>query len=128
MLPNTNINKAKLITPQEMTAIAAQCRPYSEEEKIHMHKSFHENKLTERKQEIPAQMQELENALAVIKDKVEILKDKLSPVMRQEPDSPMCDKDKICLSTSMGMDIHRLNVRSNEISDVLSSIIRMIEL
>jgi hypothetical protein len=78
--------------------------------------------------EIPQQFQYLDHTISVLGEKVEMLRDKLSSVLRQEPPSPPNDESKACLSTSMGIDLHRLNTKANAISDVLSNIIRMIEL
>ena len=92
--------------------------------------AFHgSNSLADKNQpEIPAQMQELDHTISVLGEKVEMLKDKLSSVLRQELHSPPNEEPKACLSTSMGMDLHRLNTKANEIRDVLTNIIRQIEL
>jgi len=129
-LPNTNINKGKLMTPQEMAAIAQQCRPYTPEEEMKArHRAFQSNQLCEQVlPEIPQQFQELDHTISVLGEKVEMLRDKLSSVLRQEPPSPPKDETKACLSTSMGIDLHRLDRKANAISDTLSNINRMLEL
>ena len=124
MLPNTNINKGKLMTPKEIAAMAQQYRTYTPEEE--MKAKLNANQVG--KPEIPQQFQELDYTISVIGEKIEMLRDKLSSVLRQEPPSPQKEETKACLSTSMGIDLHRLNTKANAISDLLSNIIRMIEL
>ena len=119
------------MTPQEMAAMAQQCKPYTQEEKLReMHRVIHgSNSLTDKAQpEIPQQMRELDDTISVIRERVELLRNKLQSVLRQEPTSPPREEQKECLSTSLGADVHRLNRRSIEISEELTNIIRQIEL
>ncbi len=112
------------MTPKEIAAMAQQYRTYTPEEE--MKAKLNANQVG--KPEIPQQFQELDYTISVIGEKIEMLRDKLSSVLRQEPPSPQKEETKACLSTSMGIDLHRLNTKANAISDVLSNIIRMIEL
>ncbi len=104
---------------------------YTPEEEMKARLNFQAkaNQLCEQvKSEIPQQFQYLDHTISVLGEKVEMLRDKLSSVLRQEPLSPPNEETKACLSTSMGIDLHRLNTKANAISDLLSNIIRMIEL